>query len=394
MNKKLSNSLYASRTSEMPFIGHPDKVADQISDAILDRILTQDKIARVACNTFISQGIIVVGGEITTTADFDVEKIAKELIKTVGYSNSKLDFDCEKSSIINVIGKQSPDISKGVDISGCGDSGIMFGYATDETPSFMPLAYELARKLAMEQKYVREHNILDFLGPDGKAQVTIEYDSLGHANHIKSVVFSTQHKVSILDKKDPTKISEEANRKILETIIIPSLPLDLLDSKTEILVNPNGSFVIAGPTADSGITGKKCVSDQYGPEIQIGGGAFSGKDPTKVDRSGAYMMRYIAKNIVAAGIAQKCLAQVSYAIGQPYPVSFELDFKGTSGFLEREVKKYILSLFNLSPREIIKHLDLRNPIYSKTAEFGHFGFPEFNWEKLDLVDSLRTKFIK
>lgn len=378
-----------SQTVEFVTIGHPDKVADQISDAILDELLMKDRYSRVACETFVTHGMVIVGGEITTDAFVDVDGVVRSTIDNIGYNHPKYGFDAKTCAVVNVIGRQSPDIAQGVDAGGAGDQGIMYGYATDETPAYMPLPYELARKLTMRQEEVRQQNILDYLGPDGKSQVTLEYDG-DKPVYLRSVVLSSQHLDTVLDSDNPSQMSNEAREEIIEKIVRPSLPSDLLDSKTTIFVNPTGKFVVGGPQSDTGMTGRKLGIDTYGGRIPHGGGAFSGKDPTKVDRSATYLMRYLAKNIVAAGIAHRCLTQVAYVIGQKNPVSFELFFEGTGVVPESIVRNVIAKNIDMTPTAMIDYLGLRKPIYRQTSMHGHFGRPGFSWEELDLVRELKN----
>jgi len=392
MNQKLTAISNTSQTSEFVSSGHVDKVADQIADAVLDAVLKADPLGRVACEVYLSKNTVLVGGEMTTTAEIDVAAIARKTIEAAGYADPKVGFDTKNCTVINAIGQQSSDIAQGVAQEGAGDQGIMLGYATDETESFMPLTYDLARKLILKQEDVRKLNSLAFLGPDAKAQVTLQLGSLGAVNHLKTVVFSTQHDATVLDPKDASQMSQAAREKIIATIVLPVIPPDLIDEKTEIFINPTGRFLFGGPAADTGLTGRKIVVDAYGPTVPVGGGAFSGKDPSKVDRSAAYMMRYLAKNIVGAGLASKCLAQVAYAIGQKYPVAFELNFEGTGLVPEQEVRAFILDNFALAPNEIINYLALRKPIYLETAKHGHFGIDSFSWESLNLVPELKARF--
>lgn len=385
----MDKNPHVSQTVEFVTVGHPDKVADQISDAILDELLTQDRSSRVACETFVTHGLVIVGGEITTNAFVDVDSVVRSTIDEIGYNDPKYGFDAKTCAVVSAIGRQSPDIAQGVDLGGAGDQGIMYGYATDETPAYMPLAYELARNLTMRQEEVRRQNILDYLGPDGKSQVTLEYED-GKAVHLRSVVLSSQHLATVLDSNDPSQMSDDAREEIIEKIVRPSLPSDLLDSKTSIFVNPTGKFVVGGPQSDTGMTGRKLGIDTYGGRIPHGGGAFSGKDPTKVDRSATYLMRYLAKNIVAAGIAHRCLAQVAYVIGQKDPASFELSFEGTGSLSELVVRDTIAANIEMTPTFIIDYLDLRKPVYRQTSMHGHFGRPGFSWEKLDLTRELKN----
>ena len=383
------NTSQTSQTVEFVTIGHPDKVADQISDAILDELLTKDPSSRVACETFVTHGLVIVGGEITTDAYVDVDDVVRSTVTSIGYDQPKYGFDGHTCAVISAIGRQSPDIAQGVDAGGAGDQGIMYGYATDETPAYMPLAYELARNLTMRQEEVRQQNILDYLGPDGKSQVTLDYRN-GMPAHLDAVVLSSQHLQTVLDPADPSHMSDVAREEIIETIIRPVLPADLLDDRTKIYVNPTGKFVVGGPQSDTGMTGRKLGIDTYGGRIPHGGGAFSGKDPTKVDRSATYLMRYLAKNIVAAGIAHRCLTQVAYIIGQKEPVSFEISFEGTGVLPESVVRNALAENIDMTPSGIIDFLDLRRPIYRQTAMHGHFGRPGFTWEELGLVQDLKS----
>ncbi len=374
-------------TSESVTEGHPDKVCDQISDAILDEVLIKDpkkEWARVACETFITRGMVIVGGEITTEAWVDVEELVRKVVKEIGYTDNRYGFNYENCAVLNCIGRQSPDIAQGVNRGGAGDQGLMVGYATDETPQYMPLPIVLAHKLVMRLKEVRENKILDYLGPDGKSQVTVEYINDKPAR-IDAVVLSTQHLDKILDKTGK-QITKEARSEIREAVINYVLKeTGLMDNKTKIYINPTGKFVVGGPQSDTGMTGRKIIVDTYGGVAPHGGGAFSGKDPTKVDRSAAYMARYIAKNIVASGIAKKCTVQLAYAIGVAEPVGLYIDTHDTGQIPENEIVKIIRQNFDLTPRGIIKELNLLRPIYRKTAAFGHFGrdLKEFSWEKTD-----------
>ena len=385
----MDKNTRTSQTVEFVTIGHPDKVADQISDAILDELLTKDRYSRVACETFVTHGLVIVWGEITTNAFVDVDGVVRSTVDSIGYNHPKYGFDAKTCAVISAIGRQSPDIAQGVDAGGAGDQGIMYGYATDETPEYMPLPYQLARRLTMRQEEVRQQNILDYLGPDGKSQVTLEYDG-DKPVYLRSVVLSSQHLDTVLDKGNPSQMSNDAREQIIEEIIRPSLPSDLLDSKTMIYVNPTGKFVVGGPQSDTGMTGRKLGIDTYGGRIPHGGGAFSGKDPTKVDRSATYLMRYLAKNIVAAGIAHRCLTQVAYVIGQKNPVSFELSFEGTGLLPESIVRDVIAKNVEMTPAAIIDYLGLRKPIYRQTSMHGHFGRPGLSWEELDLVRELKS----
>ncbi len=374
-------------TSESVTAGHPDKVCDQISDAVLDEVFKKDKRkekARVACETFITRGMVIVGGEITTDAWIDVEDLVREVVKEIGYTDNRYGFNYENCAVLNCIGRQSVDIAQGVDLGGAGDQGLMVGYANNETKELMPLTLMLAHKLVMRLKDARENKILDYLGPDGKSQVTVEYEN-GKPYRIDAVVLSTQHLDTILDSTGK-KITKKAWSEIKEAVIDHVLKeTGLVDKNTKIFINPTGKFVIGGPQSDTGMTGRKIIVDTYGGVAPHGGGAFSGKDPTKVDRSAAYMARYIAKNIVASGAADECTVQLAYAIGIPEPVGLYVDTNGTGRVSDDELVKIVRNNFDLTPRGIIKGLDLLKPIYRKTAAFGHFGreIKEFAWEKTD-----------
>ena len=372
-------------TSESVGNGHPDKVCDQISDAILDAVLREDPKGRVACETFVSMGLVIVGGEITTTTYVDVQAIARKVLKDIGYTHPKYGFDGKTCSILNTINSQSPDISQGVDTGGAGDQGIMFGYACDETPELMPLAITLAHKLVERVEEVRKSGELDYLGPDCKSQVTVEYEN-DKPKRVDAVVLACQHTEDIVDETG-TKITEKARKEIIETIAKPIVG-DLIDANTKFYVNETGKFVVGGPQSDTGLTGRKIVVDTYGGYVAHGGGAFSGKDPTKVDRSATYMARYITKNIVAAKLAKKCLVQLSYAIGYSEPVSIHVDTYGTGKIEDEKIVELIRQHFDLSPKGIIKTLDLLNPSYQKTAAYGHFGRDGFAWEKTDKAQVL------
>lgn len=373
-------------TSESVGNGHPDKVCDQISDAVLDTVFSEDPKGRVACETFISMGLVIVGGEITTTTYVDVHKLVRRVLNDIGYNHPKYGFDANTCSILNAINGQSPDISQGVDTGGAGDQGIMYGYATDETPELMPLPITLAHKLVKRVEDVRKSKELKYLGPDCKSQVTIEYVD-GEPGRVDAVVLACQHTEDILDKTGK-KITDNAREEIIEVIAKPIVG-KLIDKKTKFFVNETGKFVVGGPQSDTGVTGRKIVVDTYGGIVPHGGGAFSGKDPTKVDRSATYMARYISKNIVAAGLARKCLVQLSYAIGYPEPISVFADTYGTGRISDRKIETLIREHFDLTPKGIIKTLDLRRPIYLKTAAYGHFGRDGFSWENTDKVKALK-----
>jgi len=373
-------------SSESVSEGHPDKLCDQISDAVLDDVLRQDPKGRVACETYVTMGLVIIGGEITTHGYVDVQKLVRGIIKGIGYIHPKYGFDYNTCAIINAIHSQSPDIAQGVDTGGAGDQGTITGYACSETPEFMPLPIMLAHKLVMRMALVRKEGILKYLGPDGKSQVTVEYEG-GKAQRIDSVVLACQHTEDILDQTKK-HITEQARQEIIQAVAHPVLN-ELMDKDTKFYVNQTGRFLIGGPQSDTGMTGRKIIVDTYGGTIPHGGGALSGKDPTKVDRSAAYMARYIAKNVVAAGLAEKCLLQLAYVIGKAEPISIMLDTFGTSQLPEEKIIQAVKKEFDLTPEEIIKTLDLRKPIYQKTACYGHFGRPEFNWEKLDKVKQLQ-----
>ena len=369
-------------TSESVTEGHPDKIADQISDAVLDALLAQDPMSRVACETMVTTGLAFIAGEITTKAYADLPTIVRETIKGVGYTRAKYGFDYETCAVISAIHEQSPDIAMGVDPGGAGDQGLMFGYACNETEELMPLPIMLAHKLTQRLTHCRKDESLDFLRPDGKSQVTVEYDG-SKPERVEAVIISAQHSSLV-------KI-ETIREEIMEHVVQAVIPAGLLDAKTKYLINPTGRFVVGGPQGDCGLTGRKIIVDTYGGVGSHGGGAFSGKDPTKVDRSASYMARYIAKNIIAAGLAERVELQIAYAIGIPDPVSVMADTDGTGKVEEARIVKAIRDLFPLTPRGIIEHLNLRRPIYKKTAAYGHFGRrePEFTWENTDKAEALR-----
>lgn len=368
-------------TSESVTEGHPDKIADQISDAVLDAILEQDPTGRVACETLVTTGLAVIAGEITTNAQVNYKQIVRETINDIGYNNASYGYDCNTLSVIDAVGTQSPDIAQGVDTGGAGDQGLMFGFACNETPELMPLPIQLAHNLTRALSEARRSGELPYLRPDGKSQVSVEYRD-GKPFRIEALVISTQHADEVT--------TEQLRSDVLEKIIKTTVPNDLLDENTKFHINPTGRFVIGGPMGDAGLTGRKIIVDTYGGYAPHGGGAFSGKDPTKVDRSAAYMARYIAKNIVAAGIADKCTVQLAYAIGVAEPVSVLVDTHGTSNVDELKLAEAVRKNFQLTPKGIIETLDLRRPIYKATAKFGHFGRTndEFNWEKTDKADAL------
>ena len=369
-------------TSESITEGHPDKVADQISDAILDAILDKDPMGRVACETLVTTGVAFVAGEITTSCYVDIPKIVRETIRGIGYDNPAFGFDFNTCAVITSIQGQSPDIAMGVDTGGAGDQGMMFGFASNETPEYMPLAISLAHRLTRRMAEVRKKDIVNYLRPDGKSQVTIEYSN-GKPKRCDAIVVSVHH----LPKTNMKSLAEDMKKLVIEKVI----PAHYIDKKTKFFINPTGRFEVGGPQADTGLTGRKIIADTYGGYGSHGGGAFSGKDPTKVDRSASYMARYIAKNIVAAGLADKCETQLAYAIGVAEPVSVMVDTLGTGKISEEALGRLVRRNFDLTPKGIIRQLDLRRPIYKKTAAYGHFGRPEkeFTWENLDKVSVLK-----
>ncbi len=378
-------------SSESVSEGHPDKVADQISDGVLDAILAQDPKARVACETLTSTGLIVISGEITTSAQINYIDVARDVVKRIGYNSSEIGFDYQTCAVLTALNRQSPDIAQGVDEGrgldldqGAGDQGIMFGYACDETDTLMPLPIHLAHRLVQRQAELRKDGRLPFLRPDAKSQVSVRYVD-GKAVGIETVVLSTQH--------DPDVTHERLSEAVIEEIVKPVIPAALLGPQTRYLINPTGRFVIGGPMGDCGLTGRKIIVDTYGGAARHGGGAFSGKDPSKVDRSAAYAMRHVAKNIVAAGLASRCEVQVAYAIGVAKPVSMMVNTFGTGKLTDERLAELVLQHFDLRPKGIIQFLDLLRPIYSKTAVYGHFGReePEFTWEARDLVETLRAE---
>ena len=375
-------------TSESVSEGHPDKLCDQVSDAILDNVLIQDPTGRVACETFVTMGLIIVGGEITTTSYVDVIKIARGVVRDIGYTHHKYGMDYQTCAVLNAIHAQSPDISQGVDTGGAGDQGLMFGYACDETKELMPLPIMLAHKLVKRMTDLRKKGVLKYLGPDGKSQVTAEYKN-GVIKRIKSVVLASQHTEEILDKTGK-HIKDSARKQMIQRIAKPVLG-KLADSKTEYYVNQTGKFLVGGPQSDTGMTGRKIVVDTYGGVVAHGGGAFSGKDPSKVDRSATYMARYVAKNIVAAGIARQCTIQLAYVIGKAEPLGILVDTAGTGKMSEEKIVGLIREHFDLTPRGIITELDLLKPIYKKTAAYGHFGREDegFTWEETDKAELLK-----
>ncbi|HEY1925029.1 MAG TPA: methionine adenosyltransferase [Candidatus Acidoferrum sp.] len=371
-------------TSESVTEGHPDKIADQISDAVLDAVMKDDPMGRVACETLVTTGLVVVAGEITTKTYVDFSDLSREVIKDVGYTRAKYGFDSETCGVICAIKKQSEDIAMGVDTGGAGDQGLMFGFACDETPELMPMPIQLAHQLTKRLADVRKSGKIDFLRPDGKSQVTVEYIE-GRPARVDTAVISTQHSEKI-SQRDLTDA-------IINEVIKPVIPADMLDSKTKFHINPTGRFVIGGPMGDAGLTGRKIIVDTYGGYSRHGGGALSGKDPTKVDRSACYMARYVAKNIVAAGLATKVEVQLAYAIGVAEPVSVMTDTFGTGVIPDSQITELIRANFKLTPKGIIETLDLRRPIYRPTAAYGHFGRtgPGFTWEKTDKADAIRKE---
>lgn len=378
-------------TSESVTEGHPDKVADAISDAVLDAIMARDKQCRVACETLVTTGLAFLAGEITTSCYVDMPEIVRNTIREIGYSSSQMGFDWQTCSVITSIGHQSPDIAQGVNTGdglykeqGAGDQGLMFGYATDETPELMPMPIMFAHKLTRRLAQVRKNGALDFLRPDGKSQVTIEYEN-GTPLRVDTVVVSSQHK--------PDVTYDDLREAIIEEVIKKVIPREMIDGDTRYFINPTGRFVVGGPMGDCGLTGRKIIVDTYGGQGSHGGGCFSGKDPSKVDRSASYMGRYVAKNLVAAGLAKKCEVQVAYAIGVAEPVSVMVDFFGTGKVREGEARRIVLDTFDLRPAAIIEQLNLLRPIYRKTAAYGHFGRnePEFSWERTDMAETIRGK---
>jgi S-adenosylmethionine synthetase len=379
LSEALRNFLF---TSESVTEGHPDKIADQISDAILDEVLRQDPRGRVGCETLVTTGLAVVSGEITTTANLDYDTLVRDTIRGVGYDRAKYGYDCETCAVMSTVKRQSPDIAMGVDTGGAGDQGLMFGFACDETEELMPMPIQLAHRLAQRLSEVRKSKKVPHLRPDGKSQVSIEYRN-GRPVRVDTVVISTQHGEKISNKDFYDAITEH--------VIKPIVPAAMLDRNTKYHINPTGRFVIGGPMGDAGLTGRKIIVDSYGGYSRHGGGAFSGKDPSKVDRSACYMARYIAKNVVAAGLARKAEVQLAYAIGVAEPVSVMIDAFGTATVPEERITSLVRDSFSLTPKAIIEALDLRRPIYKATAAYGHFGRtgPGFTWEKTDRADALR-----
>jgi S-adenosylmethionine synthetase len=370
-------------TSESVTEGHPDKIADQISDSVLDAILAQDSTARVACETLVTTGLAIIAGEITTKCTFDFQAVVRDTITEIGYTRGKYGYDADTCAVLSSIHGQSPDIARGVDPGGAGDQGLMFGYACTESDELMPLPIMLAHKLVKGLSCARRDGVLNYLRPDGKSQVSVEYDN-GRPVRVDTVVVSTQHGEDVSNET----LSQEITEQIIERVI----PAAMMDKKTRVLVNPTGRFVVGGPHGDAGVTGRKIIVDTYGGAAPHGGGAFSGKDPTKVDRSACYMARYVAKNVVAAGLAERCLVQLAYAIGVAEPVSVLVDTSDTGKLADDRLSEIVRSHFKLTPKGIIDTLNLRRPIYRKTAAFGHFGRnePEFTWERTDKADALRA----
>ena len=369
-------------TSESVTEGHPDKVCDQISDGILDAILSQDKMARVACEVCATTGLVLVMGEVTTTAYVDIQKIVRDTVRNIGYDRGKYGFDADNLAVITTLDEQSPDISMGVDNDGAGDQGLMFGFASNETEEMMPLPIVLSHKLTKRLADVRKQGLVDYLRPDGKSQVTVEYDG-EKVVRIDSVVISTQHSEAV----EMDELQAFIKKEVIDAII----PSELVDGNTKIYINPTGRFVVGGPKGDSGLTGRKIIVDTYGGYARHGGGAFSGKDPTKVDRSACYMARYVAKNLIAAGVADKIEVGLSYAIGVKEPTSIMVNTYGTSNYNEEEISKIIYDNFELTPKQIIEKLDLRRPIYQQTAAYGHFGRLDLDlpWDRLDKVEQIK-----
>jgi S-adenosylmethionine synthetase len=379
LSQGLRNFLF---TSESVTEGHPDKIADQISDAVLDEVMRQDPKGRVACETLVTTGLAVVAGEITTTAHIDYDQLVRDTIRGVGYDRAKYGYDGETCAVMCTVKRQSPDIAMGVDTGGAGDQGLMFGFACDETEELMPMPIQLSHRLTQKLSEVRKSGKVDFLRPDGKSQVTIEYRN-GRPARVDAVVLSTQHSDSVSN--------EDLRAAVTDLVIKPVVPAAMLDKNTKYYINPTGRFVIGGPMGDAGLTGRKIIVDTYGGYSRHGGGAFSGKDPSKVDRSACYMARYIAKNVVAAGLATKAEVQLAYAIGVAEPVSVMVDSFGTATVDEEKITQLVRENFKLTPKGIIEALDLRRPVYKPTAAYGHFGRsgPGFTWEKTDRADALR-----
>ena len=381
----MSNGRDFLFSSESVTEGHPDKIADQVLDAILDAILAQDPVARVACETLVTTGMAFISGEITTDCYVPIPDIVRQTIRDIGYTRAKYGFDYETCAVITSLDRQSGDIAMGVDVGGAGDQGLMFGFACDETPELMPLPIMLAHKIARTLTEARKSDVLSYLRPDGKSQVSVEYKD-GRPYKVRTVVLSTQHSPDITLK--------EIREDVIEKVIKPVIPVELLDEETIVYhINPTGRFVVGGPQGDTGLTGRKIIVDSYGGVGRHGGGAFSGKDPSKVDRSACYMARYVAKNIVAAGLATRCELQVAYAIGVPDPVSVFVDSFGTGRVADKEIAKIVQKVFDMTPASIIKKLDLRKPVYKQTAAYGHFGRnePGFTWEVTDMAEALKKE---
>jgi S-adenosylmethionine synthetase len=374
-------------TSESVTEGHPDKICDQISDAVLDEVLGQDPEGRVACETFVTVGLVVVGGEITTTCYIDIPNLVRGVLADIGYTRPEFGFEATTCAVLNAIGGQSQDIAQGVDQGGAGDQGSMVGYACRETPELMPMPIMLAHNLTRRLAQVRKDKTLKYLGPDGKSQVTVEYQD-GRPVRVDTVVIAAQHTEEILDSTG-RRITKEAINEIIDQVIKPVIPEELLDENVRYLINATGKFVVGGPQSDTGMTGRKIIMDTYGGAIPHGGGAFSGKDPTKVDRSASYMARYIAKNLVAAGLADRCAVHLAYAIGLPDPVSIMVQTYDTGKLPDERLSLLIKKEFNLTPKGIIEELDLLRPIYKKTACYGHFGRKDFTWEVCDMAEALK-----
>lgn len=375
-------------TSESVTEGHPDKVCDQISDGVLDEVLKHDKRGRVACEAFITVGLVIVGGEITTNTYVDIQNLVRRIVHEIGYTDPKYGFNFSTCAILNAIGTQSPDIAQGVDTGGAGDQGLMVGYAINQTKELMPLPITLAHKLTRRLAEVRKKGILPFLGPDGKSQVTVEFEN-GQPKRVDTVVLSCQHTEDILDRTG-NKITNKSREEIIENVALKVIPARYLDNKTKYLINPTGKFVIGGPQSDTGMTGRKIIVDTYGGSAAHGGGAFSGKDPTKVDRSASYMARYVAKNIVASGLASVCHVQLAYAIGVAQPVSVMVNTRNTGKVPDSRLTELVKKHFNLTPKGIIESLNLLRPIYRQTAAYGHFGRSEkeFTWERTNKAKDL------
>lgn len=370
-------------TSESVSEGHPDKVCDQVSDAVLDAVLAQDPTGRVACESFATTGLIVVGGEITTTTYIDLPDLVRGVIRDIGYTKAEYRFDCDSCAVVNVINRQSPDIAQGVDTGGAGDQGMMFGYAVDETPELMPAAITFSHRIVHKLAEIRKTHpsLMPYLRPDAKSQVTLEYNDDHSIKRVDTIVVSTQHDPDVEQKK----IYDDVLKYAIQSVI----PANLLDANTKYHINPTGKFVIGGPHGDTGLTGRKIIVDTYGGKAPHGGGAFSGKDPTKVDRSAAYAARHLAKNVVGAGLARECTIQLSYAIGVAQPVSVLVNTHGTSKIASSVIGDYIVKNIDLTPKGIITRLNLRRPIYRASAAYGHFGRNEFPWEQFDLVDTFK-----